>query len=45
VPGEIEIVGHQDKAETLTALQCLEQVDDVGLGVLVEIAGRFIGEQ
>jgi len=38
-------VGDKDEAETVTAPQLLQQVDDVGLGVFVEVARRLIGEQ
>ena len=45
MPGDFEIMGHQDEAKTVAALQLLQEVDDVGLAVLVEVARRLIGEQ
>ena len=44
-PGQFQVVGDEDEAEGFRPLQLLEQIDDVGLGVLVEIAGRLVGEQ
>ena len=35
----------ENEAECVLALQVNEQVDDVGLGILVEIARRLVGEQ
>ena len=43
--GEFQIVGDEHQAERLGSLQRFEQVDDVGFGVLVEVAGRLVGEQ
>jgi len=43
--GEFKIVGDEDEAERFRALQLFQQVDDVGLGFLVEVARRFVGEQ
>ncbi len=43
--GELQIVGDERQAERLGPLQLFEQIDDVGLGVLVEVAGRLVGEQ
>ena len=43
--GQFQVVGDEDEAEGFRPLQLLEQIDDVGLGVLVEIAGRLVGEQ
>ena len=42
--GEREIVGDERQSEALGPLQLLEQVDDVGFGVLVEVAGRLVGQ-
>ena len=38
-------MGDEDEAEGLGTLQFPQQVDDVDLGVLVEIARRLVGEQ
>jgi len=43
--GELQIVGDERQAERLGPLQLLEQVDDVCFGVLVEVAGRLVGQQ
>jgi hypothetical protein len=43
--GEFKIVGDEDEAERFRVLQPFEQVDDVGLGVFVEVARGFVGEQ
>ena len=38
-------MGDENKAEGIALLQLFEQVDDVGFGVLVEVACRFVSEQ
>jgi len=38
-------MGDQDECEGIALLQVLEQVDNVGFGVPVEVACRFVGEQ
>ena len=43
--GELEVMGDQGQAERLGPLQLREKIDDVVFGVLVEVAGRFVGEQ
>ena len=43
--GKPEIVGNEDATERVPPLQVFEQIDDVALGILVEVAGRLVGEQ
>ena len=38
-------VGDDDQSHTLLAMQPVEEVQDFGAGVRVEIAGRFVGQQ
>ena len=45
VPGERQIVGDENQAESFTSLQLFEENDDFGFGVLVEVARRLVGEQ
>ena len=40
-----QIVGDENEAERFTSLQFFEETDDFGLGVLVEVARRLVGEQ
>ncbi len=44
-PRELQIVGDEHEAEAVRPLQFLQQIDDVVLRLLVEIARRLIGEQ
>ena len=43
--GQFQVVRDEHEAEQFRPLQLLEQIDDVGLGVFVEIAGRLVGKQ
>ena len=45
VLGQRQIVGDENEAKSFTSLQLFEETDDFGLGVLVEVARRLVGEQ
>jgi len=42
---QLQVMGDEDEAEGFNSLQLFEQSYDFGLGALVEIAGRLVGEQ
>jgi hypothetical protein len=43
--GELEIMCDQQQAERLRLPQLFQEIDDVRFRILVEIAGRLVGEQ
>src|SRR4029077_8522602 len=45
VPGQLQIMGDEEEAETFSLLQFFEESDDFALGAFVEVAGRLVGEQ